>query len=156
MQAAPITSPFQDSPPPHSCQSLSSGLPSLTGRCENVSCLFHLRAGPGPDSHLSPALINTGLSIKDYTAKSPKAGPGVGTHPWEILATWTLGMLYSLPETSDSTVHQSPSLQKERRGPLSEGSRPRNGSCRIYRDPPDWIPPEFPRHPCTRQVPLGW
>lgn len=65
---------------------------------------------------LSPALISTRLGIKDYTGRSPKVGSRVETHPWEILATWLLGMLYSLPETSDSTVHQSPSLQRERRG----------------------------------------
>lgn len=66
-------------------------------------------------------------------------------------------MLYSLPETSDSTVHQSPFLERERRGDLSQkGQGSGNCSFRIHKDPVGWIlwlpvPPEFPRFPCTSQ-----
>lgn len=79
----------------------------------------------------------------------------MGTHPWEILATWTLGMLYSLLVTSDSTVHQSPSLQRERRRTPSEG--PRHKICSgIYKDRPGWIPPEFPTFPCPSSSGTSW
>ena len=61
----------------------------------------------------------------------------MGTHPWAILATWMLGMLYSLPETSDSTVHQSPSLEREGQGgPLLRRTKPWEVPLGDSRGPP--------------------
>lgn len=117
------------------------------GSCLRASGRWHLLLSAPPESRAwpasppSPASLSAGLRVGQEGEACGKVIPeerrgGECGHLWETLATSMLGTLYSLPETSDSTVHQSPCLEREsREAPLSEESRPWDCSFGVHKDP---------------------